>query len=64
MTVKEYKEQLKTLHDSIKENPFRRNYKINAKYDKGYFETVYKLAQTFSNLAHSIDLQRQVVISC
>lgn len=47
MTLSEYKSKLNELHDAIKENPFRRDYEVNMKYGKGYFDTVYKFAETF-----------------
>lgn len=58
MTVEEYKEKLKELHEKIKENPFRRNYEVNAKYGKGYYDLVYKFAETFYHLTKDIQKNR------
>ena len=54
MTVEAYKKELNTLHDAIKDNPFRRDYEVYAKYGPGYFKTVYKFAETFYHLIKSI----------
>lgn len=54
MMVEKYKEQLRELHDRIMQNSFRRDEESNSKYGKGYFDTVYRLAQTFDCLIKDI----------
>lgn len=54
MTIEEHKEKLKELHESIKNNPFRRGYVENARYGEGYYDIVYKFAETFYHLIKDI----------
>lgn len=58
MTINDYKTQLHRLHNEIKDNPFRINHEINAKYGQKYFETVYEFAKTFYHLTKAIQKDR------
>jgi hypothetical protein len=53
-TVEEYKNELRRLHEEIKNNPFRRGVEENIRYGEAYYEKVYKFAETFYHLLRDI----------
>lgn len=58
-TVEAYKQKLAMMHKAIKENLYRQDHIRFSRYGEGYYEAVYKFAETFYHLTK--DVQKGVI---